>query len=404
MKLDGFFQNAYVTRDLDHAVAAMQAKHGIGDFIRIEPKMSAWTREGGQADCHLQVALGWKGDFLFELIQPISGNVQHYLDYLPADPGDPGLMLHHLGLLIPDEAEYARARAAIDGSYKPASRALPGALATGKVDLQRVHAETQNVIGVVPGSGTLAKELVVLGAHYDHLGMGGSGSMRPDVTEIHNGADDNASGVAGVLCASRSLLAAPEEAERRSVVVVAFSAEEIGLGGSAWYVQNPAVGAIADVAAMVNLDMVGRLREGKLAVLGSDSSPGWAEILGVAQAAVPTLTVQSGGDGYGPSDHSSFYGAGVPVTHLFTGAHEQYHTPEDDADLLNNEGGAQVIALTAALVAGTAHGPRLPYARTTASAPTTGDSRGYGAWFGSVPDYTAMEGATGGVKISDVRP
>ncbi len=301
-------------------------------------------------------------------------------------------------------ATLADARAAIDGSYKPASRALPGALATGKVDLQRVHAETQNVIGVVPGSGTLAKELVVLGAHYDHLGMGGSGSMRPDVTEIHNGADDNASGVAGVLCASRSLLAAPEEAERRSVVVVAFSAEEIGLGGSAWYVQNPAVGAIADVAAMVNLDMVGRLREGKLAVLGSDSSPGWAEILGVAQAAVPTLTVQSGGDGYGPSDHSSFYGAGVPVTHLFTGAHEQYHTPEDDADLLNNEGGAQVIALTAALVAGTAHGPRLPYARTTASAPTTGDSRGYGAWFGSVPDYTAMEGATGGVKISDVRP
>ncbi len=114
MNLDGFFQNAYVTRDLEHAIAAMQTKHGIGEFIRIEPKMSAWTREGGQADCHLQVALGWKGDFLFELIQPISGNVQHYLDYLPADPGDPGLRLHHLGLLIPDEASYARARAAID--------------------------------------------------------------------------------------------------------------------------------------------------------------------------------------------------------------------------------------------------------------------------------------------------
>ena len=117
MKLDGFFQNAYVTRDLDHAIAEMQAKHGIAEFIRIEPQMNAWTREGGHAPCHLKVALGWQDDFLFELIEPISGNVQHYLDYLPADPKDPSLRLHHLGLLIRDEADYEHARAAIAGEY-----------------------------------------------------------------------------------------------------------------------------------------------------------------------------------------------------------------------------------------------------------------------------------------------
>ena len=114
MKLDGFFQNAYVTRDLEHAIAAMRAKHGITDFIRIEPRMTAYTREGGHAPCHLKVALGWQDDFLFELIQPISGNVRHYLDYLPADETDPSLRLHHLGLLISDEGDYERARAAID--------------------------------------------------------------------------------------------------------------------------------------------------------------------------------------------------------------------------------------------------------------------------------------------------
>jgi hypothetical protein len=114
MKLEGFFQNAYVTRDLEYAIAQMQAKHGIEEFIRIEPQMSAYTREGGHGPCHLKLALGWQEDFLFELIQPISGNVQHYVDYLPVDPKDPSLRLHHLGMLIMDDQEYERGRAAID--------------------------------------------------------------------------------------------------------------------------------------------------------------------------------------------------------------------------------------------------------------------------------------------------
>ncbi|TAK55423.1 MAG: M20/M25/M40 family metallo-hydrolase [Gammaproteobacteria bacterium] len=298
----------------------------------------------------------------------------------------------------------ARAQAAIDGSYQPSSFVLPGRQVTGRVDLEPVIAPTQNVIGLLPGRGALAREYVVVGAHYDHLGWGGQGSFRPDERAIHNGADDNASGVAGLLCAARVLQAggaAPRN--RRSLLFVAFSAEELGLGGSGWFVEHLPVGAIGDIAAMINLDMVGRMNEDRLQVLGADSSTAWGSLLDAAGKAVPGVRITAGGDGYGPSDHSSFYAAGVPVVHLFTGAHEQYHTPEDDAALLNLAGGAAVARLTAALADGLRRGPRPDYVRTSAAAPTAGDSRGYGAYFGSVPDYTAMEATTGGVRLADVR-
>lgn len=294
-------------------------------------------------------------------------------------------------------------QAEIDQHYRPASQALSGVQVQGRVEVRPVQAQSQNVIGLLPGRGALAQEVVVIGAHYDHLGHGGPGSFKPDVRAIHNGADDNASGVAGILCAARALRDAETPADQRQLLVIAFSAEEIGLGGSSWFVAHPPV-AVEQVAAMINLDMVGRLREQTLSILGSDSSTGWAALIEHAGAAQPELKIKAGGDGYGPSDHSSFYAAGVPVVHLFTGAHEQYHTPEDDVDLLNNEGGAAVIQLTAALADGARTGERLPYVRTTASAPDAGDSRGYGAYFGSVPDYTAMSASSGGVKLSDVRP
>jgi Tol biopolymer transport system component len=302
-----------------------------------------------------------------------------------------------------------KAQAAIDTGFKPASFALKDARASGRVDLHPVIAKTQNVVGLLPGAGALAQEWVVVGAHFDHLGFGGQGSFKPDVRAIHNGADDNASGVAGILCAARVL--AEQESRsgdrshnRRSLMFVGFSAEEIGLGGSAWFVEHLPAGKIGDVAAMINLDMVGRMNEHKLNILGADSSSGWDALVEAANKVAPEVKISAGGDGYGPSDHSSFYASGVPVVHLFTGAHEQYHSPEDDASLLNLEGGAHVARITAALADGARVGARLDYVRTSAAAPTAGDSRGYGAYFGSVPDYSAMEATTGGVKLSDVRP
>ncbi|MBZ0222651.1 MAG: M20/M25/M40 family metallo-hydrolase [Dokdonella sp.] len=298
----------------------------------------------------------------------------------------------------------AQAQARIDGNYKPASFAVPAIRVAGRIDLKPVVAQTQNVIGLLPGSGALATQYVVVGAHYDHLGWGGQGSFKPDVRAIHNGADDNASGVAGMLCAAR-LLAADKAAkgERRTLAFVGFSAEELGLGGSAWFVEHPPQGKVGDVVAMINLDMVGRMREHKLQMLGADSSKAWPALIARANKAAADVHVVAGGDGYGPSDHASFYAVGVPVLHLFTGVHDQYHSPDDDVALLNMDGGGEVARITAALADETSAAPRPDYVRTSASAPDAGDSRGYGAYFGSVPDYSAMEAASGGVKLSDVR-
>jgi hypothetical protein len=297
----------------------------------------------------------------------------------------------------------ATVQAEIDRTMKPASRSLTGTKVSGRTDLVPTTATTGNVLGVIPGVGALASEVVVLGAHYDHLGHGGHGSLRPDSTEIHNGADDNASGVAAITCAAAALRKSSGAGSARTVVVAAFSAEEIGLGGSAWYVANPLF-PLEKTVAMVNLDMVGRLREGKLALLGTDSSLAWAGMVDAAAKDIPSLKPSLGGDGYGPSDHASFYTAGIPVAHLFTGAHDEYHTPADDFPTLNLDGGADLVRFTAALIGEVRTSARPSFVRSTTSAPTMGDSRGYGAYFGSVPDYTAMESASGGVKLADTRP
>lgn len=297
-------------------------------------------------------------------------------------------------------------RAAIDASYKPSSAAVAGVSVTGKAALAPTTASVENVVGFLPGAGALADEVVVVGAHYDHLGYGGVNSRAPDRHEIHNGADDNASGVAAMVCGVAGLRdgLAGSTADRRGLLVLAFTAEEIGLGGSAWYVGHPLL-PLEKTAAMINLDMVGRVRDGRLSALGTDSATGWSAILAPAAQAAG-LTLAEGGDGYGPSDQMSFYTHGVPVVHLFSGSHEQYHTPEDDAALLNNAGGGQVALLLQEALGGLLSAPeRLSFEPPQAGPVMAGDSRGYGSYFGSIPDYTAMEG-TGqdGVKLSGVRP
>jgi len=293
---------------------------------------------------------------------------------------------------------------AIDGDYQPRSQPLGGLRVEGRVDLAPALAEVRNVVGSLPGRGALAGETIVVGAHIDHLGMGGRGSLRPDEEAIHNGADDNASGVAATICGVEALAhAAAEDArDRRGLVLVAFTAEEIGLGGSAWYAEHPYT-PLASTAAMVNLDMVGRVRDGKLQVMGTDTAPEWQAILDEV-AAESDLTLNTGGDGYGPSDQTSFYSRGVPVVHLFSGAHPEYHTPADDYDTLNIEGGIQVTRLLTGLLDGlTTHDSRLTYTKSSSGPLMAGDSRGFGAWLGTIPDYSAMLATEGGVLLADVR-
>ncbi len=270
------------------------------------------------------------------------------------------------------------------------------------VELSRRTRPAANVVAVLrAGAPDRLPGAVVVGAHYDHLGMGGHGSLTPDAHEPHLGADDNASGTAALLEVAR-ILAAQRDRLRRDVYLVAFSGEEEGTLGSTAFTRQPPDGLrLADVVAMLNMDMVGRLRGNQLSVLGGETAAEWRQLVPAA-CARELLGCTLGGDGYGPSDHSPFYAAGVPVLHFFTGAHEDYHKPSDTPDKINAIGGARVAMLVADVAREAAARPaRLTYKAAPAPAPA-GDVRSYGASLGTVPDY-AGDGRPG-VLIGGVRP
>jgi Tol biopolymer transport system component/Zn-dependent M28 family amino/carboxypeptidase len=270
------------------------------------------------------------------------------------------------------------------------------------VELTRRTRPAANVVGVLrAGAADRLPGAVVVGAHYDHLGLGGHGSLAPDAHVPHLGADDNASGTAALLEVAR-ILAAERDRLRRDVYLVAFSGEEAGTLGSTAFTRHPPDGLrLGDVEAMLNMDMVGRLRGNQLSVLGGETAAEWRQLVPAA-CARELLGCTLGGDGYGPSDHSPFYAAGLPVLHFFTGAHEDYHKPSDTADKINAIGGARVAMLVADLAREVAAQPaRLTYKAVPAPAPA-GDVRSYGASLGTVPDY-AGDGRPG-VLIGGIRP
>jgi hypothetical protein len=258
----------------------------------------------------------------------------------------------------------------------------------------------RNVIATLEGADPgLKREWVVVGAHYDHLGEGGTpGSLAPGERAIHNGADDNASGVAAVLWTAERLNAGPRPA--RSIAFVAFTGEESGLLGSASYTKHPASGA-DPIVAMINLDMVGRLNGGTLLVFGVGTAVEWNALVGPA-AAGAGVAIATRTEGYGPSDHTSFYLKDVPVLHFFTNTHSDYHKPSDDWDKIDAKGLTAVAAIVADVAAGAANSrPRLTLTRGAGEPPkpVSGTSGGYGAWLGTVPDFTPVER---GVKLSGV--
>lgn len=253
---------------------------------------------------------------------------------------------------------------------KPASQELPSLTVRGSVAKIRLGQKLKNVIGLLPGEGPLAEETIVLGAHYDHLGRGGWGSLSSGANDsIHNGADDNASGTAVLLEAARQL-AARKTPFKRSVLFIAFSGEELGLIGSKQYVRDPLV-PISDTIAMLNLDMVGRLRNQQLTVYGTGTAQVWPNLLEAA-AAPHKIELTSRSGGYGPSDHASFYEKGVPVLHFFTGFHPQYHRPSDDIELLNVEGMQQITAMVVNMIEQIADAKDRPK-RTVAADNVAGD-------------------------------
>jgi Tol biopolymer transport system component len=281
------------------------------------------------------------------------------------------------------------------------------------VELNPVRTTTDNIIGIIRGGAEpKAAGVVVVGAHLDHLGQGGVGTGSLDTTQgIHNGADDNASGVAALLEVARTL-SANKATLHRDVVIVAFSAEEMGVLGSEFLVKNLPTqlakgknpGSGNPIVAMLNMDMVGRLRNNALSVLGAESATEWSGLMPDLCASTG-IECTIGGSGYGPSDHMPFYVAGIPVLHFFSGSHLDYHRQSDDAATINAAGGAQVaklVAVTAAAIANRSTG--LTYQKTTAPASTTMDLRLTGASLGTVPSYNDEPNQPPGAAISDVVP
>jgi hypothetical protein len=294
------------------------------------------------------------------------------------------------------------------------------ALITLSTDIIRREAPAWNVIGILEGSHpTLKNEAIIIGAHYDHLGQGGAGSLAPREGEIHHGADDNASGTAGVLELAR-LFTARESRPRRTIVFIAFSGEEEGLLGSNYYVNHPIV-PLANTVAMINMDMIGRLKDKSLIVGGVGTAQDWRSMV-EAQNLLGSMTVTatsgsgsntskgfpmvvaSNGrpivtsdntkqfvltlneDGFGPSDHSSFYMKQIPVLFFWTGTHADYHKPSDTADKINYDGEVGILKLVARLVREIDANDKRP-AYTVAKTESTGRSTGFRVYLGTIPNY-----------------
>jgi len=357
-----------------------------------------------------------------------------------------------LGTVDHSLAEYLQAA---DARTAPAARGLrsPSGHRTlsFQTNVMRRQSPSFNVAGILPGSDPKFKdEVIVIGAHYDHLGRGGEGSLAPREGEIHHGADDNASGTAGLLELAR-LLSTPQLKPRRTIVFIAFSGEEEGLLGSDFYANHPLL-PLGNTVAMINMDMVGRLQESKLIVGGVGTAAEWRSLIasensvekmitgaldnrsdsqtyhvnvnGQAPAAgypvvigangqpvvtadisklpaanaVSTFVLTLNEDGFGPSDHSSFYSKQVPALFFWTGTHNDYHKPSDSADKINYEGEARIVAFVERIIRDIDQSDQRPTYTLAKSDPQ--QRTGFRVYLGTIPNYAD---SNDGLKIDGVR-
>jgi hypothetical protein len=300
--------------------------------------------------------------------------------------------------------------------YKPRN-------ARGEVAADAKEVEAYNVIGILEGTDAVLKnEAIVIGAHYDHLGKGGMGSLAANSTEIHHGADDNASGTSALIELAAQFAKAKNN--KRTLIFIAFGGEEEGLLGSRHYVNNP-VFPLDKTVAMINMDMVGRLKDDKLTVGGIGTASEWKKIVEeknpmqmgsemkkttlpdgtmVASSSTffaPTFTLQLNEDGFGPSDHSSFYGKQIPVLFFFTGTHLDYHKPSDTFEKINYEGLRRIFGYVSEIVRAIDSNPKRPtYTVAKSSTPPDTGRRSFNVTLGTIPGYS--EG-TDGMLIEGVR-
>ena len=296
----------------------------------------------------------------------------------------------------------------MDEELAPATLDMSYVTARIKTDLVKQYTKTENVIGVLPGT-DLADEYIVIGAHYDHLGYGEGGTTLPSEEleklpmeeRIHNGADDNASGTAAVLEIADYF--GQLGGNRRTLVFIAFSAEELGILGSLHYIKNP-VAPIDKTVAMINFDMIGRVQNKVITLQGIGTAAEWTEILDKAAKESP-LTLKRFDDGVGGSDYTSFYTSGVPVLNFFSGVHTDYHRPTDTADKINSEDAVEVLEIAINVILELNEFESLTFQKTLAPE-TTGAGQvdqggGFNVYLGTIPDYSYT--GSDGVLIAGVR-
>jgi aminopeptidase YwaD len=256
---------------------------------------------------------------------------------------------------------------------------------------------TQNVAAVLAGNDkSLREEFVIVGAHFDHLGTSTDGALDPESHGVRLGADDNASGTAAVLELARLFKQKPT---RRSLIFVNFSGEEQGVLGSSYFADHLPV-PVDSVDAMVNFDMVGRLKNDRLIVYGVLTAKEFPAMLDSANTVDP-LKVNAQGDGFGPSDHSSFYAKEIPVLHFFTDLHEDYHKASDTPDKINAAGEVRVVAYAERVIREIADRPaRLTYVRAAPAPQMTSSSEGKNVYMGSIPDMAS--GDVPGLRLTGV--
>ncbi|MBZ0199659.1 MAG: M28 family peptidase [Ignavibacteriaceae bacterium] len=280
---------------------------------------------------------------------------------------------------------------------KPASFEFENVNAKIVTGIKETEKISWNVAGILEGNDAeLKNEYVVVGGHFDHLGMGETGSLyMGDVPMIHNGADDNASGTTGVLELAEKF-SSEKDNLKRSMLFACFSGEELGLLGSNYFANHPPVEA-KQMITMINLDMIGRLNaKNELIIYGTGTSSNFKNLLNEKNSYGLSLTFND--EGYGPSDHSSFYGKEIPVLFFFTGTHSDYHKPSDDADKINSVGEETVLKyifdVANKIVTDNSKPDYLVVERKD-----TGQMTGTKVWVGTIPDFA---GDVDGYKLSGV--
>ena len=293
----------------------------------------------------------------------------------------------------------AEVQGQINHSNKPQSFAFPDTLHMAiHVDIETTRATVNNILAYLPGK---TDEYVIVGAHYDHLGRGNYDSLAPSlIGQIHPGADDNASGTAGVLELARMF--APRKGElQRGILFVSFAGEELGLLGSAYWVQHPTL-PLDKAVAMLNMDMIGRIKDDKVYIGGVGTGSTLKPVIEQA-AAKENFKVEYSPGGYSASDHTSFVTKHIPVLFFFSGLHSDYHKPSDTWEKINAQSAAHLVDVVGDATQQLASAQDRPtFVTVMEDKPLSGvGGSGYGPYFGSIPDFGQVEN---GVKFSDVKP